>query len=150
MRFLKNNSGLTLIETVIALSLIVILTTAFVGALSTGLKSETEMNNRKSAIEFGSSIIDIFKFSSPDYKNLLTEIIDKKNYSLNESNINFNDIKTYFPEEFIDKSDQYITKINYEEIKENLLELSINLSWENNGKNYNEKIVTLVVVGSND
>ncbi|MFW6226137.1 MAG: type IV pilus modification PilV family protein [bacterium] len=144
----NNNSGLTLIETVIALSLVVILTTAFAGAMTTGLKSENQMNNRKEAVSFASEIIDNLKIRKENDNNLLSKIIKEKEYSKTTGQIQFSDISG----EFSNQSNFYTPKIKYkkEAGTNNLLELSVEVNWTDSGKDFNEKIVTLMAVDFNE
>jgi|GEM_PF-4667692 type II secretory pathway pseudopilin PulG len=144
MRF-KNISGLTLIETVIALSLVVVLSTAFAGALATGLKSENQMENRKEAVNFASEIIDNLKIRTGNNENLFSKIIKEKGYSETSARINFSDINNYFSNSISNQS-QYTAEISYQEESSDLLELTVEIEWTASGGSYNEKIVTLMAV----
>ena len=142
----KNNSyGLTLIETVIALSLVIVLTTAFAGAMATGLKSENQMSSRKEAVDFASEIIENLKVRTENNKNLLSKIIKDKEDSDSEGQIEISEIDG----DFSNQSNFYTAEIEYAEETSGLLELTVEIKWTANGENYNEKIVTLLAVDLN-
>lgn len=95
MSFRKNNKGLTLVETVIALTLVTILATVFAGAMTVGLKSEETSNNLDNAVNFSASIFDYF---NQEFENVLNNIeltsnsYNKtlENFKNDYSNSNFN------------------------------------------------------------
>lgn len=145
----NNNTGLTLIETVIALSLVVVLATAFAGAMATGLRSENQMNNRKEAVNFASEIIENLKIRTASNENLFSKIIKEKGYSETSARINFSDINNYFSKSISNQS-KYNAEISYQEEGSGLLELIVEIEWTANGGSFNEKIVTLMAVDLNE
>lgn len=146
----NNSRGLTLIETVIALSLVVVLAAAFAGAMTTGLKTENQMENRKEAVNFASEIIESLKVRTRDNKNMLSEIIkDVDNaYPENNGQIQISDING----DFSNQLNFYTSEIKYQ--KENgtngLYLLTVEIEWTANGDSYNEKISTLLAVDLDD
>lgn len=143
---INNNSGLTLIETVIALTLVVVLVTAFAGAMTTGLKTENQMENRKEAVNFASEIIEYLKIEKENYKNLLSEIIKNNGYSKTDGQIQISDLDGNFSNQL----NSYTANIEYDEETTDLLELTVEVEWTNNGENYTEKISTLMAVDLDD
>lgn len=94
----NNSSGLTLIETVIALSLVVVLATAFAGAMLTGLKSEKTTNNLDKAVNLAASTFDYFdqefetvllniELSGDSYRKTLENFKNELNNSYFTNNI---------------------------------------------------------------
>lgn len=68
----NNDSGLTLIETVIALSLVVILATAFSGSMVVGLQSETTSDNLDYSSNLSSSIFD-FLLTDNNFREIISK-----------------------------------------------------------------------------
>lgn len=68
----NNSSGLTLIETVIALSLVVILATAFAGAMVVGLQSEMTSDNLDYSSNLTASIFD-FLIADNNFREIIIE-----------------------------------------------------------------------------
>ena len=60
MKYLKNEKGLTLLETVIAFAAVITLVTAFTGALIVGMQSEEEMDQLDIASSMASTIIEFY------------------------------------------------------------------------------------------
>ena len=147
---INNSRGLTLIETVIALSLIVVLAAAFAGAMTTGLKTENQMNNRKEAVSFAGEIVENLKIRTANNKNLLSKIIKENSYSESSAQIDFSEINNYFSNTISNQSNFYNAVIKYTEKNVGLLEVTIEVEWTANGENYNEKIVTLLAVDLNE
>lgn len=58
MNYLKNQQGLTLVETVVALVLILLLVTAFAGAMTVGLQREVEVDISLKASSLASSVFE--------------------------------------------------------------------------------------------
>lgn len=146
----NNSSGLTLIETVIALTLVVILVTAFAGAMTTGLKTENQMENRKEAVNLASEIIENLKIRTDNNKNMMSEIINKESYDNDADIIDFFNINGEYLSSINEKSYFQNIFIEYKEIEEDLLELTVGVEWIHNGEDYNEKISTLLAVDLDD
>lgn len=146
----NNSRGLTLIETVIALTLVVVLVTAFAGAMTTGLKTENQMNNRKEAVSFAGEIVENLKIRTANNKNLLSKIIKENSYSESSAQIDFSEINNYFSNTISNQSNFYNVVLKYTEKNVGLLEVTVEVEWTANGENYNEKIVTLLAVDLNE
>lgn len=68
----NDNLGLTLIETVIALSLVLILATAFAGSMVVGLQSETTSDNLDYSSNLSASVFD-FLLAEDNYREIVLE-----------------------------------------------------------------------------
>ncbi len=147
---INNSRGLTLIETVIALTLVVVVVTAFAGAMTTGLKSENQMEDRKEAVDFASEIIESLKVRTDNNKNMLSEIINENDgYLKTGGQIDISDLDGNFSNQL----SFYTAEIKYNEETSglsDLLELTVEIKWTTNGENYNEKITTLLAVDLDD
>jgi prepilin-type N-terminal cleavage/methylation domain-containing protein len=71
---MKNKKGFTLIEIIIALTLLVIIVPAFTGAILSSLNNEQDMNQRLKANRISNSIIETLK--SDSFKSDLKDISD--------------------------------------------------------------------------
>jgi len=60
MKYLKDQRGLTLVETIVALVLVLLLVAAFAGALTAGLQREIEVDHSLKAADLSASIIEYF------------------------------------------------------------------------------------------
>lgn len=70
MNFRKDNKGLTLIETVISLTLVAVLATAFAGAMVVGLQSERTSDNLDYSTNLSSSIF-AFLLDNNNYQDII-------------------------------------------------------------------------------
>lgn len=68
---MKNKRGFTLIEIIIALTLLIVIIPAFTGAILSSLSNEEDMDQRLRANRISNSIIEILK--SDKYKSKLDE-----------------------------------------------------------------------------
>lgn len=136
----NDNSGLTLIETMIALSLIIILAAAFAGAMVTGLKSEKTTNSLDQTVNFSASIFDLF---NQDFEIILSKIVLNSNKYTNTledfkneiNNSAFNKIYDFHTKKLNYNSDK--SKIIIEKINENLklYKVQLIISWKNGNEN---------------
>ena len=127
---MNNKKGFTLIEIIIALSILVIIVPAFTGAILSALDNEEDMNRRLEANRVSSSIVETLK--TDDYKANLAPTSEDPDISWNEDkdffnsyNINFFHNKTSDTEITIEISNTnspslYNIKINWENINYNL------------------------------
>mgnify|MGYP006293300893 CR=1 FL=1 len=127
---MNNKKGFTLIEIIIALSILVIIVPAFTGAILSALDNEEDMNRRLEANRISSSIAETLK--TDDYKANLAPTSEDPDISWNEDkdlfnsyNINFFHNKTSDTEITIEISNTnspslYNIKINWENINYNL------------------------------
>lgn len=127
---MNNKKGFTLIEIIIALSILVIIVPAFTGAILSALDNEEDMNRRLEANRISSSIVETLK--TDDYKANLAPTSEDPDISWNEDkdlfnsyNINFFHNKTSDTEITIEISNTnspslYNIKINWENINYNL------------------------------
>jgi type II secretory pathway pseudopilin PulG len=159
MDLIKNNKGLTLVETVIALTLVVVLTTAFAGSIVTGLKSEKITKNLDLTVDFSASFFDFFnqriEKKSRFYNYVLksdyfVDNIDFSDQDYNDSlknfknHINNSDFNKYILKPFIDNSNYDLdtdkTEITIKKIDEDkrLYRVILNIVWgyDNRTGNY--------------
>jgi len=168
LRILRCEEGLTLVETIIALVLMLGLLAAFAGAMVVGLQSEVEVDKRLEASNLASSIVEylgegdnlrdnvkdndgnylegkITLFITDDYQ------IYNQNEDTNTGNLDnslfFNDIKlANNPDTSTTVSDNStITIEEYNDI-EGLYEVIINIEWLDRGNDWSHELVTLLAV----
>lgn len=145
---INNSRGLTLIETVIALSLVVVLATAFAGAMVTGLKSEKNTNDLDRAVNLSASIYEYFnqkfelvlsniELNSNRYDNSL------ENFKNEIDNGQFNNIYDLYTENLdydLDNSKILIEKIN-EDLK--LYKVELIIAWSSGNENNSYKLESI-------
>lgn len=125
MKILNNEEGLTLIETVIALTLVVILTAAFAGAIVIGLRSETITDNIDYSSNMASSIFDYMN------QNNNLELI------LNDISLDFKEGK--YESEFIN----FINDTN-DEVKKNLKRIYVDYNTNKKLNLSNESMIKII------
>lgn len=128
MEYLRSEQGLTLIETIIALTLVVLLTTAFAGAMVVGLRSETTSTNLDASSKLASEIFDwlsvgnnlINTIDNNSYEKTVDEFITGINeIEASDNNINMDKsmIKITLRDDFyIEHFDKYLEDIYNVEI----------------------------------
>jgi len=75
MDYLQDQRGLTLIEVIVAMVLILILVTAFTGALTTSLQREVEVDHSLKATDLAAGIIEFFG-ENEENRNIVRDIGD--------------------------------------------------------------------------
>ena len=163
MVIIRNEEGLTLVETIIALVMVVVLAAAFAGSMSIALQREVEVDNRLDASNLASSIIDLIgegenlkEILSDDSDNLKSEIElfikndDNDNYKLidEDDNIildNELDSELIFSGLRLDDNDD-VTKITINEYKTNLYKVIVEVFWFDRSEIHQENIATLLAV----
>lgn len=157
MNTLKNNKGLTLVETVIALTLVVILTAAFAGAMGIGLKSEKKVSKLDEAIKISSSIADYIAGKTESeyvFKDIILQSIVLEDGEFEKSlnsfinEVNDSNLESFFKTQLENKKlniDENNSKISIDKFNNsdnlNLYKLTINLTWEENYGNYNLEFI---------
>jgi prepilin-type N-terminal cleavage/methylation domain-containing protein len=160
MDFRKNNKGLTLIETVISLTLVAVLATAFAGALVVGFQSETTSNNLDKAVKMAAASLDFlgqnYERENNFSRHVLSNISFTGNSYSNDLDSFKNDINSdYFNDNIYDlyidqfdydnsNSEINITKIN-EDLK--LYNLELIIAW-NSGENTGQYNIESIYGGS--
>ena len=154
MRILRCEEGLTLVETIIALVLMLGLMAAFAGAMVVGLQSEVEVDKRLEASNLASGIVEYLgegenlkdiigeNDSVELYINEQYEIVDGVNTlgPLNED-LFFDDIKLE-----TDSDSSTITINKYNDDIDGLYEVIINIKWLDRGNDWSNELVTLLAV----
>jgi len=151
MKVLKNQEGLTLIEAIVALVLMIVLVAAFSGAFVTGLNREVEVDKRMSASNLANSMFEYIGEEGKLNELVSVAIDDKMYFEIENSNSNS------LPDEFLNPLedslfDSLIKESSYILIKdisgadtENLYRVTINIVWEDRGNNHNYNMVKLMV-----
>lgn len=162
MVYLDNEKGLTLVETIIALVMVVVLAAAFAGSMSIALQREVEVDNRLDASNLASSIIEfigdgnnlneifsddnvdpnseITLFINNEYK-LITDINDQSNTVIDENL----DSDLFFSGLRLDNNND-VTKITINEYKTNLYKVIVEVFWFDRSEIHQENIATLLAV----
>lgn len=169
---LKNEKGLTVIETIIALFLVGILVAAFSNALVSVLRSEVEIDKRLKASSLASGVIEYLgegdnftDFSDSDYNTFYLDKDDddriifrtfehENDYEDSEvisttglEDLLFNDVIFYG-----DSNNNSISKIelsDYED-RDNLYEVSVQIFWRETGNTRSLSLITLLDGGDID
>jgi len=140
MEVIRDQKGMTLIETIVALVLVLILVTAFAGAFVIGLQSEAEVDmwlmagdTAESIMEFLSEVdIDYYEddnydgtYDVGDYDGLIGF-----NYFFNEEEYDFDvDDEVGDFQNFIIEEDSYIKFIDVEN-QDGLVQVEIMVNWK--------------------
>ena len=156
MIFLKNEEGLTLIEAIIALVVMLILVTAFAGAMTVGLQSEIETEKRLLASDLASSVIEYLGEDENlrEYVNLNNEDNDVDD---GEQEKSFNDLNELLPDfdfdnelfrsDNIDKESSIINVKSYENMN-GLYNVKVIVYWTDRGNRWNYELNSLLYLES--
>jgi len=142
LKILKEEKGLTLIETVVALALLLILFAAFAGAMVVGLQSETEVDKRLAASNLASSIIEYLGDT-----NLEDQFRD------NDDNVNYDKFYSFdtFSSEIddnliFDSVDKNDSGVYIDKYSDGLYSLEVTIVWYERDKRWEEKLIKLLAV----
>ena len=160
MKYLKDQQGLTLIETIVALVLVVLLVAAFAGALVVGLQSEVDVDLSLKSGDMAETIMEYLSVAD------IEKFIDERNYNDGINLLDFlNDVETIedevnganylfssrlldFYERNVDEEGSQI-KIKNEEMPDNLVEVEILIKWEERGQDWVFDLVSKLRVEDN-
>lgn len=148
MNIFREEAGITLIETVITLFLIVFLITAFTAALVTGVQTQTQSVNRKQAINLAADLVELLHSKNVQGKNLLSKIIEDENLSHDSASFNLtNQLLDKYKADFsLIGADQQVQLIyNTFDDWQNLLNVTIQVKWQDR-HSYQESLKTLLAV----
>ncbi|GEM_PF-2906441 len=157
-----NQKGFTLIETVVALVLVLLLVTAFSGAMTVGLQREVETDNSLKASSLASSIIEDLGENKIKVNIIEDEYSDEIRlidfYSLiNDYNKDLEEDEQIQVDDFIiddltfsdlnkDKSNIKIVNDNFDDI-ETLYKIKIEIVWNERGFERTTNLVSLLYLG---
>lgn len=173
MQLIKNNSGLTLIETIVSLVILIIIITTFSGAVLVSLKSETTATNLDFASSMSASIFDYLSdsnnlkviveneidMSSDEYENtignFIKEDLNDDNYKLLKEDFlaiynNYTDNNRF---DYLDKSRIIINKLKrIENLYDSypLYEVELKIFWDSEQGEGKHEISTWIGVDSNE
>ena len=143
---LKGEEGLTLVETIIALVLMLVLMAAFAGAMVVGLQSEVEVDKRLEASNLASGVIESLSDVSLNGVDTEEEYyidIEKSEVVLSfddndrEETININ-------EDLLLDSINDSSNIIIDPYSDGLYKITVNISWNDRGNIHDLNIVTLL------
>lgn len=149
MDFVRNQRGLTLVETIVSLVLILILVTVFTGAITTSLQREVEVDNSLKAVDLAAGIIE-FLGEDDENRGIVRDLADNGNISLEdfiedeefEVDMDFKDLK-------IEKSEIFV-KPDYDG-NSDLYEVKVEIYWHEPGvDNRSESLTSLIFAQEND
>ena len=169
MVIIRNEEGLTLVETIIALVLMLVLMAAFAGAMVVGLQSEVEVDKRLEASNLASSIVEYLGEGNnlkniveindgdepEDYREEVILYIDDNYKSYYYYDENKKTIEDSFDSElFFDQirlnnsSEKETTEIRIKKYNENdkLYKVTVNVVWDDRGNKWSNNLVTLLAV----
>ena len=150
MRILRCEEGLTLVETIIALVLMLVLIAAFAGAMTVALQREVEVDKRLEASNLASGIVEYLG----EGDNLKELIVTLGNYDYYGEYQN-EDLKVYFYEDdfpvsdfdediSLDYDESYVSIELYDD--NDLYRLVVFVKWEDRGNDWTHELVTLLAV----
>lgn len=150
MNIFREEAGITLIETVITLFLIVFLITAFTAALVTGVQTQAQSANRKQAINLAADLVELLHSKNVQGKNLLSKIIEGENLSHDSAHFNLtNQLLDKYKADFsligADQQVQLKYTTNTFDDGQNLLTVTIQVKWQDR-HSYQESLKTLLAV----
>lgn len=170
MKYLKEQRGLTLLETILALGLVLILVAGFTRAMTTGLQSEIEVEQRLKASNLASGIIELLgegdtlknliseeEDDPEDYQLDLTLYIDDNDDTLITANgtvVGDLDENLLFPgiRRGTANSENEISSIQLEKREDNdklyhrLYHVEANIIWDERGNKWTHKLISLLAV----
>jgi len=145
LRILRCEEGLTLVETIIALVLILGLLVAFAGAMTVALQSEVEVDERLEASNLASGIIE-------SLSDISLNGVDLGTYNLNiedsKITLSFNsdeyEVIIDIDEDLLLDSINDSSNINIEQYSDGLYKVTVNISWDDRGNIHDLNIITLL------
>lgn len=158
MRFLKNNSGLTLIETIVSLVILIIIITSFCGSVLVSLKSETTATNLDLASSMAASIFD-YLADADNLKIILENDINIEDGSYENKLSDFiaNDINSSVKNNFLKIYKNYkensrfnyldktqITITDRSDIVDSLYNVNLNIFWQSSDGEGHYNIETMI------
>ena len=137
----RNEEGLTLVETIIALVLMLVLIAAFAGAMTVALQREVEVDKRLEASRLASSTIEFLRSNSR-----LDNYTSQDEFIGYNEEISFSDLGAFY-DNFIEYDGFANSFIIIDEFgSPDLYELKVVIKWTDRGNEWENKIVTLVAV----
>ena len=145
MENLRNEEGLTLVETIIALVLMLMLIAAFAGAMTVALQREVEVDKRLEASNLASGIVEYLGEGDN-----LDNLISGYNFD-NGVNFGFSDLPNDVLDDdlFISYDDSYILVEEYNGIND-LYKITVNIKWEDRDNDWSHELVTLLAVDKDE
>ena len=141
---LNNEKGLTLVETIFALVLILILFGAFAGAMVVGLQSEVEVDKRLEASNLASGIIESLSDINLTDDEIGTYYIDVDNREINLISDEENGLKIDIDENLLLNSLNEDSILIISEYSGGLYEIKVNINWDDRGNTHELNIITLL------
>ena len=142
MVIIRNEEGLTLVETIIALVLMLVLMAAFAGAMVVGLQSEVEVDKRLEASNLASGIIE-----SLSEINLTDDEIGEYDFHVDNREIvlnNNNGLIIAFDEDLLSNSLTNDSSLEIKKYSNGLYEIIVNIRWDDRSNPHELNIITLV------
>ena len=143
---MKDDSGLTLIETLLAMAMLIILVTAFTGAFVVGLQGEVDVDQHQAAGALAENIVEQLREEN------LAELEDNSPYEINDL-FDDNDFdlsvdelsssaKEFYENQNISDSDSEVTIENIG--PDTLYSVEVNIEWTDRGENRNFTLETRI------
>ena len=145
---IKDDSGLTLIETLLAMLILVVIVTAFTGAFVVGLQGEVDVDQHQAAGALAENIVEQLREENLD------ELVDDSPYEINDNfNQLFNRIdlsvdelsssaKEFYENQNISDS---ASEVTIEDIDpDTLYSVEVNIEWTDRGENRNFTLETRI------
>jgi len=147
MNYLENQHGLTLVETIVALVLVLLLVTAFAGAMTAGLQREVEVDHSLKAADLAASIMEYL--GEDDDRRRVKDITNNQNGEV--SLLELQDEGFALTEELkfagLNESETiiYVDDTQFEGIP-NLYRVNVEIYWDEIGTKISYKLTSLLFV----
>ena len=162
MDIIRNEEGLTLVETIIALVLMLVLMAAFAGAMTVALQREVEVDKRLEASNLASGVVE-YLGEEYNLKNIVADndgnnfetitLYINNNYELfnNDHNISTDELDSdlFFNGIRLNNSSELETteiKLKKYNGNDNLYKITVNVVWDDRGNKWSNNLVTLLAV----
>ena len=150
MKYFQNQDGLTMVETIIALLLVLLLVTAFAGALTAGLQREIEVDQSLKSADIAASIMEFLGES--DDREIVKDIYNDDDYNGEISLSDFLNDTGFIIEEELDfaefDSNHGGNKIVVEPYnsENNLYKATVIIEWQERGRYRSQELISLLMV----
>ena len=148
MKYFQNQDGLTMVETIIALVLVLLLVTAFAGALTAGLQREIEVDQSLKSADIAASIMEYLGES--DDREIVKDIYDNYNGEILLSEfLNVTDFIIEGELDFLEfDSDHDGNKIVAEPYNDEnyIYKATVVIEWQERGRYRSQELISLLMV----
>ena len=132
-KIIKDDSGLTLIETLMAMAMLIVLVTAFTGAFVFGLQGEVDVDQHQAAGALAENIMEQLRDEDLDELEGNHDIDDLFNeIDLSANELSFTAREFYNNQSIADNDSEVTIEIN--SISDTLYDITVDIDWEERGE----------------